>query len=190
MTAEGTMNRSALPAIFNPEDLNAWDDSPDAEQAALASGGPFEDDAFNVDDPTLVITLGHVFAESDSLDNWNDSLEGFPRSGTACRCMFDPMRARLASSFSKNGTREVATLSFFCRMRTVPIFIKISASSARSLSTSCAFRASRTARSYWAFWVINSLELLLQLLQHGELVLDLGRDILHESDSSLSGTHP
>ena len=27
MTAEGTVNRAALPAIFNPEDLNALDGS-------------------------------------------------------------------------------------------------------------------------------------------------------------------
>jgi hypothetical protein len=31
------------------------------------------------------------------------------RSGTACRCMLDPMSARLASSCSRNGTREAAT---------------------------------------------------------------------------------
>ena len=31
------------------------------------------------------------------------------RSGTACRCMFAPMRARLASSFSRNGTIAAAT---------------------------------------------------------------------------------
>src|SRR5579875_2696968 len=30
-------------------------------------------------------------------------------NGTACRCMFEPIRARLASSCSKNGIREVAT---------------------------------------------------------------------------------
>ncbi len=30
-------------------------------------------------------------------------------SGTACRCMFDPIRARLASSCSKKGISEVAT---------------------------------------------------------------------------------
>src|SRR5512136_262296 len=36
----------------------------------------------------------------------------------------------------------------------------------------------------------HGLELLLELLEHGELVLDLGWNILHESDSSLSGTHP
>jgi len=33
------------------------------------------------------------------------------RRGTACRCMFDPIRALLASSFSKKGIREVATLT-------------------------------------------------------------------------------
>ena len=31
------------------------------------------------------------------------------RSGTACLCMFAPMRARFASSFSRNGIIEVAT---------------------------------------------------------------------------------
>ena len=31
------------------------------------------------------------------------------RSGTACLCMLDPIRARFASSFCRNGTREVAT---------------------------------------------------------------------------------
>ena len=30
-------------------------------------------------------------------------------SGTAWRCMFDPIRARLASSFSRKGTSEAAT---------------------------------------------------------------------------------
>ncbi len=30
-------------------------------------------------------------------------------SGTAWRCMFDPIRARLASSFSRNGISEAAT---------------------------------------------------------------------------------
>ena len=30
-------------------------------------------------------------------------------SGTACRCMFDPISARFASSFSRNGTSEAAT---------------------------------------------------------------------------------
>jgi hypothetical protein len=30
-------------------------------------------------------------------------------SGTACRCMFEPMRARLASSFSRNGMSDAAT---------------------------------------------------------------------------------
>ena len=30
-------------------------------------------------------------------------------SGTAWRCMFEPIRARLASSFSKNGISEAAT---------------------------------------------------------------------------------
>ena len=30
-------------------------------------------------------------------------------SGTAWRCMFEPMRARFASSCSRNGMREVAT---------------------------------------------------------------------------------
>ena len=30
-------------------------------------------------------------------------------SGTAWRCMFEPMRARLASSFSRNGTIAAAT---------------------------------------------------------------------------------
>ncbi len=30
-------------------------------------------------------------------------------NGTACRCMFDPINARFASSFSKNGIRPVAT---------------------------------------------------------------------------------
>src|SRR6266545_4482574 len=29
-------------------------------------------------------------------------------SGTACRCMFDPISARFASSFSRNGTSEAA----------------------------------------------------------------------------------
>ena len=28
-------------------------------------------------------------------------------NGTACRCMLDPMRARLASSCSRNGIKEV-----------------------------------------------------------------------------------
>ena len=31
------------------------------------------------------------------------------RRGTAWRCMFEPMRARLASSFSRNGTIAAAT---------------------------------------------------------------------------------
>ena len=31
------------------------------------------------------------------------------RSGTAWRCMFEPMRARLASSFSRKGTMAAAT---------------------------------------------------------------------------------
>ena len=31
------------------------------------------------------------------------------RSGTAWRCMFEPMSARLASSFSRNGMRAAAT---------------------------------------------------------------------------------
>ncbi len=31
------------------------------------------------------------------------------RSGTAWRCMFDPISARFASSFSRNGTSEAAT---------------------------------------------------------------------------------
>ncbi|MNN18904.1 hypothetical protein D3C81_1321240 [compost metagenome] len=31
------------------------------------------------------------------------------RSGTACRCMFDPISARLESSFSKKGISAVAT---------------------------------------------------------------------------------
>ena len=31
------------------------------------------------------------------------------RSGTACLCMFEPMRARFASSFSRNGIIAVAT---------------------------------------------------------------------------------
>ncbi len=31
------------------------------------------------------------------------------RSGTAWRCMFEPMRARFASSFSRNGTSDAAT---------------------------------------------------------------------------------
>ena len=30
-------------------------------------------------------------------------------NGTACRCMFEPMSARLASSFSKNGMSAAAT---------------------------------------------------------------------------------
>jgi hypothetical protein len=30
-------------------------------------------------------------------------------SGTACRCMFEPMSARLASSFSRNGMSDAAT---------------------------------------------------------------------------------
>ena len=30
-------------------------------------------------------------------------------SGTAWRCMFDPISARFASSFSRNGTSEAAT---------------------------------------------------------------------------------
>ncbi len=30
-------------------------------------------------------------------------------SGTACRCMFEPIRARLASSFSRKGIMAVAT---------------------------------------------------------------------------------
>ena len=30
-------------------------------------------------------------------------------SGTACRCMFEPISARLASSFSRNGISEAAT---------------------------------------------------------------------------------
>ena len=30
-------------------------------------------------------------------------------SGTACFCMFEPMRARLASSFSRKGISEAAT---------------------------------------------------------------------------------
>ena len=30
-------------------------------------------------------------------------------SGTAWRCMFEPIRARLASSFSRNGMSEAAT---------------------------------------------------------------------------------
>ena len=30
-------------------------------------------------------------------------------SGTAWRCMFDPIRARLVSSFSRNGIRQAAT---------------------------------------------------------------------------------
>src|SRR3546814_1754139 len=29
--------------------------------------------------------------------------------GTACRCMFEPISARLASSFSRNGISEAAT---------------------------------------------------------------------------------
>src|SRR3972149_6166949 len=33
------------------------------------------------------------------------------RSGTACRCMLDPMSARLASSCSRNGTREAPALA-------------------------------------------------------------------------------
>ena len=31
------------------------------------------------------------------------------RSGTACRCMFEPISARFASSFSRNGISEAAT---------------------------------------------------------------------------------
>ena len=31
--------------------------------------------------------------------------------GTACLCMFDPMRARLASSCSRNGINAVETLT-------------------------------------------------------------------------------
>src|SRR5438477_407389 len=34
------------------------------------------------------------------------------RVGTACRCMFAPMRARVASSFSRNGIMDVADLQF------------------------------------------------------------------------------
>jgi len=33
-------------------------------------------------------------------------------SGTACRCMFDPMSARLASSCSRKGINAVATILF------------------------------------------------------------------------------
>ena len=32
-------------------------------------------------------------------------------SGTAWRCMLDPIKARLASSFSRNGIREAETLT-------------------------------------------------------------------------------
>ena len=32
-------------------------------------------------------------------------------SGTACFCMFEPMSARFASSCSRNGIRDVATLT-------------------------------------------------------------------------------
>ena len=35
--------------------------------------------------------------------------ESVVRSGTACLCMFDPIRARLASSFSRKGISAVAT---------------------------------------------------------------------------------
>ncbi len=35
----------------------------------------------------------------------------FISSGTAWRCMFDPISARLASSFSKNGISEAETLT-------------------------------------------------------------------------------
>ena len=31
------------------------------------------------------------------------------KRGTACRCIFAPISARLASSFSKNGIKDVAT---------------------------------------------------------------------------------
>ena len=36
------------------------------------------------------------------------------RVGTAWRCMFAPIRARLASSFSRNGIMAVATETICC----------------------------------------------------------------------------
>ena len=49
MRDDGTVNRGALPAIFNPEDLNALETALDAQLAPVADGADLVDGAVYVD---------------------------------------------------------------------------------------------------------------------------------------------
>ena len=82
-------------------------------------------------------------------------------SGTACRCMFEPISARFASSFSRNGISDAATETSCFGETSMKSTLSRSASTklpaSRELIRSSTRRLSSSSRAFaWAMTCLSS----------------------------------